>query len=122
MTADYREVLERKDIDIIDVCTPSHTHFELTMDALAAGKHVLCEKPVAYDFHDTLRAKEFAKSKGLKTKVGLTFRYSPAMRYMKELINEGYVGTPYIYNGYEQNSQWIKPETPLRQVPDPYAD
>ncbi len=92
------------------------------MDALTAGKHVLCEKPVGYDFHDTLKAKEFATSKGLKTKVGFTFRYSPAMRYMKELIRSGYVGTPFIYNGYEQNSQWINPQTPLRQVPDPFTD
>src|SRR5207248_180352 len=45
------------------------------------------------------------------------FRYSPAVRYMKELIDEGWVGTPYIYNAYEQNSQWIDPQTPLRQVP-----
>ena len=122
VTDDYTQVLARKDIDIIDVCTPSHTHFKLTMDALAAGKHVLCEKPVGYDFHDTLIARDFAKSKGLKTKVGFTFRYSPAMRYMKELINSGYIGVPFIYNGYEQNSQWINPQTPLRQVPDPFAD
>ncbi len=122
VTGDYRQVLERKDIDIIDVCTPSHTHFQLTMDALDAGKHVLCEKPVDYDYHNTLRARDIAKRKGLKTKTGFTFRYSPAMRYMKELITQGYVGTPYFYNGYEQNSQFIKPETPLRQVPEPYAD
>lgn len=122
VTGDYLEVLERKDIDIIDVCTPSHTHFKLTMDALNAGKHVLCEKPVAFDFHDTLRAHQFAKSRGLKTKVGFTFRHSPAMRYMKELINNGYVGTPYVFNGYEQNSQWINPQTPLRQIADPYGD
>ena len=73
----------------IDVCTPSHTHFELAWAALEAGKHVLCEKPVAYDFRDTRRARDLARSKGLKTKVGLTFRYSPAMRYMRELVGDG---------------------------------
>ena len=60
-------------------------------------------------------------TKGLKTKLGFTFRYSPAMRYMQELIDEGFVGTPFIFNGYEQNSQWLDPQTPLRQV-DPDAD
>jgi len=88
---------------------------------LEAGKHVLCEKPVAYDFRETRRAAEFARSKGLKTKLGFTFRYAPAMQYMKQLIDEGYVGTPYIFNGYEQNSQWLNPQEPLRQV-DHLAD
>jgi predicted dehydrogenase len=82
---------------------------------------VLCEKPVAYDYRDTLRAAALARENGLKTKLGFTFRYSPAMRHMKELIDAGYVGTPFIFNGYEQNSQWLDPENPLRQV-DPDAD
>jgi predicted dehydrogenase len=115
-SSDHRELLQRDDIDVIDVCTPSHTHFELAWAALDAGKHVLCEKPVAYDFRDTRRAAALARSKGLKTKLGFTFRYAPSVRYMRELVAKGFVGTPYIFNGYEQNSQWLKPETPLRQV------
>ncbi len=118
---DYREVVGRNDLDVIDVCTPSHTHFELTLAALEAGKHVLCEKPVAFDFRETARAATLARSKGLKTKLGFTFRYSPAMLYMKELVAGGFCGEPFIYNAYEQNSQWLDPMTPLRQV-DPNAD
>ena len=114
---DARRLLDDADIDIIDVVTGDHSHFELTMAGLEAGKHVLVEKPVAHDFRDTRRARDLASKNGLKTKVGFTFRYSPAVRYMKELIDEGWVGTPYIYNAYEQNSQWIDPQTPLRQVP-----
>jgi predicted dehydrogenase len=120
-TADPYELICRDDIDLIDVCTPSQTHFELAWAALEAGKHVLCEKPVAYDFRDTRRARDLAKSRGLKTRVGLTFRFSPAMRYMRELVADGFIGTPFFFNGYEQNSQWIDPMTPLRQV-DPDAD
>ena len=118
---DHRAVLERPDLDMIDVCTPSATHFALSWAALEAGKHVLCEKPVAFDFRDTIRAADLAKRKGLKTKLGFTFRYAPAMRYMKHLIDTGYIGTPFIFNGYEQNSQWLDPRVPLRQV-DPDAD
>src|SRR4029078_9765831 len=73
-TADAAELLSRDDIDVIDVCTPSHTHFELALAALEAGTHVLCEKPVAYDYRYTKRADDLARSQGLKTKVGLTFR------------------------------------------------
>src|SRR5262245_23120944 len=121
VTADPHELIARTDVDLIDVCTPSHTHFELVWAALEAGKHVLCEKPVAYDFRDTARARDLARRKGLKTRVGLTFRFSPAMRYMRELVAGGFIGTPFIFNGYEQNSQWLDPRTPLRQV-DPDAD
>ena len=113
---DYRAVVARDDVDVVDVCTPSDTHFALAMAALEAGKHVLCEKPVAFDFRDTLRAADLARANGLKTKLGFTVRYSPAMRYMKELVDQGFCGQPDIYNAYEQNSQWIDPQTPLRQV------
>lgn len=118
---DHNEVVGRDDVDLVDVCTPSATHFDLSMAALEAGKHVLCEKPVAFDYRDTLRAAALARSRRLKTRLGFTFRYSPAMRYMKALIDEGFIGRPFIFNGYEQNSQWLHPMNPLRQV-DPDAD
>ncbi len=119
-TDDWQAVVGRNDIDVIDVCTPSRTHTELSFAALEAGKHVLCEKPVAYDFRQTRAAAALARSKGLKTKLGFTFRYSPGIRYAKSMIDEGFVGQPFIYNAYEQNSQWLDPMTPLRQgVPEP---
>jgi len=62
-----------------------------------------------------------ARSRKLKTRLGFTFRFSPAMQYMKALIDEGFIGRPFIFNGYEQNSQWLDPMNPLRQV-DPDAD
>ncbi|HEX3721765.1 MAG TPA: Gfo/Idh/MocA family oxidoreductase [Nitrolancea sp.] len=120
-TDDWQSVVGRSDIDVIDVATPSHTHFELSRAALEAGKHVLSEKPIAYDFRETQRSADLARSKGLKTKLGFTFRYSPGVQYAKSLIDEGFVGTPYFFNGYEQNSQWINPQTPLRQL-KPDAD
>lgn len=113
-TGDYRDLLRRDDIDVIDVVTRDTQHFEINMAAIEAGKHVLSEKPVAHDFRDVRRAADLARSKGLKTKVGLTFRYSPAVRYLKDLVARGDLGTPYIYNAYEQNSQWLNPQTPLR--------
>lgn len=112
----HDELLARRDLDLIDVCTPNTTHFDLAWAALEAGRHVLCEKPVAYDYRDTRRAAALAKRLGLKTKLGFTFRYSPAMQYAKALIDQGFIGTPYVFNGYEQNSQWLNPSTPLRQV------
>ncbi len=114
--ATHEAIIGRSDIDLVDVCTPSATHFDLSMAALDAGKHVLCEKPVAYDYLETRRAAAIAVAKGLKTKLGFTFRYAPAMRYMKALIDDGFIGEPFIFNGFEQNSQWLDPMNPLRQV------
>lgn len=115
-TADWEQVVNDPSIDVIDVCTPSATHFTLAWAGLEANKHVLCEKPVAYDYRETRRAAALARSKRLKTKLGFTFRYSPGVQYAKSLIDEGFTGRPFIFNGYEQNSQWIDPLTPLRQV------
>src|SRR6202167_688462 len=120
-TTDYRELTDDPSIDVIDVVTGNRPHYEISWAALSAGKHVLCEKPVNHDYRKTREAAELAASKGLKTKVGFTFRYAPAVQYAKSLIDSGFVGEPYIFNGYEQNSQWIDPATPLRQV-DPAAD
>ncbi|MGJ3237275.1 MAG: Gfo/Idh/MocA family protein [Anaerolineae bacterium] len=115
---DYQAMLAREDIDVIDVCTRGTAHERdnheiLAFAALEAGKHCLCEKPVAHDYRNTWKAHELAVSKGLKTKVGLTFRYAPAMMYMNDLIKEGFIGTPFIFNGYEQNSQFISPTEPV---------
>jgi predicted dehydrogenase len=113
---DYRELLDDPTIDVIDVATGNEAHFQVSWDSLDAGKHVLCEKPVHRDARQTTRAAQFAASKGLKTKLGFTFRYAPAVMYAKDLIDQGFVGDPYVFNGYEQNSQWIDPATPLRQA------
>ncbi|MDR7544240.1 MAG: Gfo/Idh/MocA family oxidoreductase [Armatimonadota bacterium] len=115
-TDDWQAVVSRGDLDVIDVATPSTTHFELAMAALEAGKHVLCEKPVAYDFRQTLQAAALARRRGVLTKMGFTFRYSPGVQYARALIDDGFVGVPFIFNGYEQNSQWLDPQVPLRQV------
>ena len=113
-TGDYTELLKRDDIDIIDVVTRDSEHFEINCAAVEAGKHVLSEKPVAHDHHDVALVAAMAAERGLKTKVGFTFRYSPAVRYMKDMIARGDLGTPFIFNAYEQNSQWLRPQTPLR--------
>src|SRR5580693_2234238 len=112
----YRAVLDDPSVDVVDVVTGNEAHFEISWAALEAGKHVLCEKPVHRDARQTKRAAELAASKGLKTKLGFTFRYAPAVLFAKDLIDQGLVGDPYIFNGYEQNSQWIDPSTPLRQA------
>ncbi|MCJ7625860.1 MAG: Gfo/Idh/MocA family oxidoreductase [Anaerolineaceae bacterium] len=112
VVTDYEKILSRSDIDVVDVVTRGD-HQDLVFEALDAGKHVLVEKPVCHDYKDVWRAHEIAQSKGLKTKVGLTFRYAPAVMYMFDLIRSGFIGQPFVFNGYEQNSQWLDPDNPM---------
>lgn len=109
---DVEKVLSRGDIDVVDIVTRGD-HQELVFATLEAGKHCLVEKPVCHDYRDVWRAQELASSKGLKTKVGLTFRYAPAVMYMFDLIRQGFIGKPFIFNGFEQNSQWLDPDNPM---------
>ena len=114
-TTDAAKLIQRNDIDIIDICVRDRhgvEHESLSAASLAENKHVLVEKPVAADFKRVKELAEIAKKKNLKTKVGLTFRYAPAVQYMFEMVREGFIGEPYVFNGYEQNSQWIDPYYP----------
>lgn len=113
---DAYKMIQRSDIDVIDVCTRDlhgEMHEPMAYAALTENKHVLVEKPVAGDYKRVKELAALAKSKNLKTKVGLTFRYAPAVQYMFELVRDGFIGDPYVFNGYEQNSQWIDPMTPM---------
>jgi len=109
---DFEKILSRPDIDVVDIVTRGD-HQGIVFATLDAGKHCLVEKPVCHDFRDVWRAHGIAQQKHLKTKVGLTFRYAPAVMYMFDLIRDGFVGQPYIFNGYEQNSQWLDPDNPI---------
>ncbi|MGQ9598918.1 MAG: Gfo/Idh/MocA family protein [Anaerolineae bacterium] len=112
VVTDYEKILHRADIDVVDIVTRGD-HQDLVFATLEAGKHCLVEKPVCHDYRDVWRAHRLAVSKGLKTKVGLTFRYAPAVQYMFELVREGFIGRPFIFNGFEQNSQWLDPDNPM---------
>jgi predicted dehydrogenase len=114
---DHREMLADPEIQAVDVCTPTHTHLALSLDAIAAGKHVLCEKPLHTEAGPAFAAAEAAAQRGVRTKLGFTFRYSPAIRQIKAWIQEGTLGEIFHVQGFEQNSQFLDPDFPLRQVP-----
>jgi predicted dehydrogenase len=113
---DHRELLADPDIQAVDVCTPTHTHLALSLDAIAAGKHVLCEKPLHTQAGPAFAAAAAAAEKGVRTKLGFTFRYSPAIRQIKRWIAAGALGDIFHIHGFEQNSQFLDPDFPLRQL------
>ena len=114
---DHRELLADPAVEMVDVCTPTHTHLPLSLDAIAAGKHVLSEKPLAERAADAFAAADAARTAGVRTKLGFTFRYSPAMRRLRSWIADGTLGEIFHIHGFEQNSQFLDPDFPLRQVP-----
>jgi len=120
---DHRELLADPEVRVVDVCTPTHTHLELSLAAIAAGKHVLCEKPLHTAAGPAFAAAAAAAARGVRTKLGFTFRYSPAIRQLKEWIASGSLGEIFHVHGFEQNSQFLDPDFPLRQVaPDAPRD
>ncbi|NYT16253.1 MAG: Gfo/Idh/MocA family oxidoreductase [Methanomassiliicoccales archaeon] len=92
VSTDYREVIEKGDLDALFVVTPDNTHHAITMAALEAGLHVMCEKPLAHNAGQAREMYEKAEALGIKHMTFFSFRWPPHYRYLKELIDEGYVG------------------------------
>ena len=93
---DWRTVLDRDDIHIIDVCAPGWMHAEIAIAALAAGKHVLLEKPLANTLAEAeamTAAARAARARGVQSMVGFNYRRVPALALARELIAEGRIGT-----------------------------
>lgn len=113
---DWREVIARDDIDVVDIVTPGDSHAEIAVAALDAGKHVLCEKPLANTVAEAeamAAAAERAAARGVKAMVGFTYRRVPAVTFLRQLIAEGVVGRiAHVRASYRQD--WlVDPDMPL---------
>ena len=92
---DWREVIAREDVDIVDICTPGFLHAEIAIAALEAGKHVLCEKPLANDTDEAVRmvdAARAARERGQVAALGHTYRRVPALAHARDLVAAGRLG------------------------------
>ncbi len=92
---DPERMLAEADLDAVVVATANDTHHPLTMASLAAGKHVLLEKPVGLDAAEAAEMAELARQRGAITLVPFTYRYMPMLQWLRRLIDDGYVGTPH---------------------------
>lgn len=91
----WHDLLERADIDVIDICTPGDSHHEIAIAALEAGKHVLCEKPLANsvkEAEEMAAAAERAAANGVLAMVGFTYRRVPAIQLARKLVADGKIG------------------------------
>jgi predicted dehydrogenase len=115
-TTDWRTLIERDDIDLIDICTPGDSHAEIAVAALGAGKHVLCEKPLANsvaEAEEMVRAATAAATHGVRAMCGFNYRRVPAVTLMRDMIAAGRLGQiRHVRAAYLQD--WIvDPDFPL---------
>lgn len=96
-TRDYRELLARDDVQAVIISTPNFLHAEIALAAIAAGKHVLCEKPIAMDLSQAMAMWRAAEKAGVRNMAAFTYRFVPAMRYMHHLARRGDIGRPYHF-------------------------
>jgi predicted dehydrogenase len=113
---DWREVIARDDIDIVDIVTPGDSHAEIAVAALAAGKHVLCEKPLSNTVDEAVQMTEAAAeaaTRGVRATVGFTYRRVPAVTVLRDLIAEGRIGTVHQVRAAYRQDWLVDPQTPL---------
>ncbi len=93
-SSDWRAVIARDDIDIVDIVTPPNSHREIALAAIAAGKHVFLEKPITNDAAEAREMTLAGRDAGVVTQVGFNYRHTPAVRYIRKLIDDGTLGRP----------------------------
>ena len=110
---DWRKVVERKDVDIVDICTPTWLHQEIAIAAAQNGKHIFCEKPITLSYAGAKEMFEAAEKAKVVHYVNHNYRRAPAVTFARQLIDEGKIGTIYHWRGtYLQD--WITdPKFPL---------
>lgn len=110
---DWRKLLERKDIDLIDINAPSDAHKEIALAAAAAGKHIFCEKPLALTLADSREMLQAVEKAGVKHMVGFNYRFAPAVRLAKKLVEEGRLGKIHHFRAWFLQDWIVDPDFPL---------
>jgi len=97
--SDYRKLLQREDIDAVDILVPHSIHAEVAISAAETGKHILCEKPLATTIEDADKMISAAKQHNIKLMTGFNYRFKLQHMRTKEVIDEGTIGTVYLAKG-----------------------
>ena len=110
---DWRKIVDNPGIDVIDVCTPTASHHEIVMAAAAAGKHIYCEKPCALSSEQSKEMAEAADKAGVVHYLNHNYRRVPAVKFAKQLIDEGKIGDVYHWRGAYLQDWIMDPNFPL---------
>lgn len=93
----HEDIVKREDVHAVIIATPNFTHPQIALDAIAHGKHVLCEKPLALNYADAKAMADAAERADARHMSAFTYRFVPAMRYLAHLVKRGDLGQPYHY-------------------------
>jgi predicted dehydrogenase len=112
-TADWRELIQRPDVDIVDICTPPGTHAEIASAAALAGKAVICEKPLAVTYGQAASALDAVRKAGVLNAIGFNYRRLPAVSLMKRMVDEGAVGKVRLLRATWLSDEFVDPAIPF---------
>jgi predicted dehydrogenase len=107
---DWRELVDRSDVDVVDVCTPPGTHAAIIEAAARAGKDVFCEKPLATNYADARAALRAVEQAGVRHAIGFNYRRLPAVSLMAEMIQNGELGVVHLWRGTWLSDEFVDPD------------
>jgi len=110
---DWRKVVERDDVDIVDISVPTHLHYPIAIAAAKAGKHIFCEKPFAMNTIEAQEMLDEAQKAGVVHYLNHNYRRCPAVMLAKKLIDEGALGTIFHWRGAYLQDWIVDPNFPL---------
>jgi len=110
---DWEAVINRPDIDIVDICTPNFLHPIIAIAAAKAGKHVICEKPLANTLGDATQMLDAVKKAGVKHMCGFSYRFAPAVATIKNMLSKGALGHIYHFRAAYQQDWIVDPDFPM---------
>ncbi|HEY1420727.1 MAG TPA: Gfo/Idh/MocA family oxidoreductase [Candidatus Dormibacteraeota bacterium] len=112
-TQDWHELVARPDIDIVDICTPPGTHAEIAAAAAAAGKAVICEKPLAVTYRQAAEAVDAVQRARVLSAVDFNYRKLPAVSLMKRMVDEGAIGAVRLVRATWLSDEFVDPSIPF---------
>ncbi len=119
VTGEWRELVHDPAVEIVSITTPNLVHREMALAALAAGKHVHCEKPIAPNAEDARAMMEAAEARGLRTQVGYNYIQNPLLALARDMVAEGELGEIIGFRGIHAEDYMLDPDTPWNWRVDP---
>lgn len=119
----YQDLLADPDVQVVHNCTPNHLHFEVNRDILAAGKHVISEKPLAMNTQESKELLSLARDSGLIHAVDFNYRFYPLVQHAREMVRSGEIGDVFsIHGSYLQDWLYLPTDWNWRLVPELSGD
>jgi predicted dehydrogenase len=112
-TTNYRDLLARDDVDLVDICVPNQAHKEIIVAAAEAGKHIYCEKPLSMTVAEGQQMVEAVTKARVKNQMTFNFRFFPAITRARQLVEEGFLGHVFSFRGRYYRSSYINYDKPL---------